>query len=62
VRLQLPEELRLESVEGGLARRQTVTFGEVPAQDTREATLHLRLVGAIGLNDTLDVGARVKRE
>jgi uncharacterized repeat protein (TIGR01451 family) len=59
VRLQLPEELRLESVEGGSRDGQTVTFGEVPAQDTREATLHLRLVGAIGLNDTLDVGARV---
>ncbi len=59
VRLQLPEELRLESVEGGSRDGQTVTFGEVPAQATREATLHLRLVGAIGLNDTLDVGARV---
>jgi len=30
VRLQLPEELRLESVEGGSRDGQTVTFGEVP--------------------------------
>ncbi len=59
VRLQLPEELRLESVEGASRDGQTVAFGEVPAQGTREATLHLRLIGAIGLNDTLDVGARV---
>jgi uncharacterized repeat protein (TIGR01451 family) len=59
VRLQLPEELRLESVEGASRDGQTVAFGEVPALDTREATLHLRLIGAIGLNDTLDVGARV---
>jgi uncharacterized repeat protein (TIGR01451 family) len=59
VRLQLPEELRLESVEGASRDGQTVAFGEVPALTTREATLHLRLIGAIGLNDTLDVGARV---
>lgn len=59
VRLQLPEELRLESVDGASRDGQTVTFGEVPALDTREATVHLRLIGAIGLNDVLDVGARV---
>ena len=59
VRLQLPEELRLESVEGGARDGQGVTFGEIPAQETREATLHLRLVGGIGLSDTLEVAARV---
>jgi uncharacterized repeat protein (TIGR01451 family) len=59
VRLQLPDELRLESVDGASRDAQTVVFGEVPAQDAREATVHLRLVGAIGLNDTLEIGARV---
>jgi uncharacterized repeat protein (TIGR01451 family) len=59
VRLQLPDELRLESVDGASRDAQTIVFGEVPAQDARQATVHLRLVGAIGLNDTLEIGARV---
>jgi hypothetical protein len=46
VRLQLPDELRLESVENAQRDAETVVFGKVPAQETREATIHLRLLGA----------------
>jgi len=59
VRLQLPEELRLESVDGASRDAETVVFGEIPALETREATLHLRLVGTVGIGDVLEVGARV---
>ncbi len=59
VRLQLPEELRLESVDGASRDADTVVFGEIPALETREATLHLRLVGTVGVGDVLEVGARV---
>ncbi|HEY0393276.1 MAG TPA: hypothetical protein VGD01_02160 [Candidatus Elarobacter sp.] len=59
VRLQLPEELRLESVDGGARDAESVVFGEVPAQETREATIHLRLLGIAGADEVLEVGARV---
>jgi uncharacterized repeat protein (TIGR01451 family) len=59
VRLQLPEELRLESVDGASRDADTIVFGEIPAQETREATAHLRLVGTVGIDDVLEVGARV---
>ncbi len=59
VRLQLPEELRLESVYGGSRDGDAVVFGEIAAQDTQEATVHLRLLGAIGIGDKLEVGARL---
>ena len=48
VRLQLPEELRLESVDNASRDAESVVFGEVPAQATREATVHLRLLGTAG--------------
>jgi uncharacterized repeat protein (TIGR01451 family) len=59
VRLQLPEELRLESVDGAARAGDSIAFGDVAAQATGEATVHLRLVGIIGLGDTLEVGSRL---
>jgi len=59
VRLQLPEELRLESVDGAVPDAESVVFGEVPAQETREATVHLRLLGIAASDDVLEVGARL---
>lgn len=59
VRLQLPEELRLEGVDGASRDGTSVVFGAVPAGETREATVHLRLVATITHGDVLDVGARV---
>jgi uncharacterized repeat protein (TIGR01451 family) len=59
VRLQLPDELRLESVEGASRDGETVVFGEIAAQAKQEASLNVRLVGAIGIGDVLEVGARV---
>ncbi|HZO92234.1 MAG TPA: hypothetical protein VFB22_00565 [Candidatus Baltobacteraceae bacterium] len=59
VRLQLPEELRLENVYGASRDGDSVVFGEIPAQATQEATIHVRLLGAIGIGDKLEVGARL---
>ncbi len=59
VRLQLPEELRLENVYGASRDGDAVVFGEIAAQDTQEATVHLRLLGAIAVGDKLEVGARL---
>lgn len=59
VRLQLPEELRLESVDNASRDAESVVFGEVPAQATREATVHLRLLGTAGDGDVLQVNARL---
>ena len=59
VRLQLPEELRLESVDNASRDAESVVFGEVPAQATREATVHLRLLGTAADGDVLQVNARL---
>jgi uncharacterized repeat protein (TIGR01451 family) len=59
VRLQLPEELRLESVDNASRDAESVVFGEVPAQATREATVHLRLLGTAADGDVLHVNARL---
>jgi len=59
VRLQLPEELRLENVYGASRDGDAIVFGEIPAQETHEATIHLRLLGAVAVDDTLEVGARL---
>jgi uncharacterized repeat protein (TIGR01451 family) len=59
VRLQLPEELRLEGVDGASRDGQSIVFGAVPAGETRDATVHLRLVATISHGDVLEVGARV---
>ena len=57
VRLQLPDPRPA----GGRHERdaETIVFGEIPAQESKEASLHLRLIGTIGINEVLDVGARV---
>ncbi|MEA2721526.1 MAG: hypothetical protein QOJ39_3390, partial [Candidatus Eremiobacteraeota bacterium] len=59
VRLQLPDELRLEGVDNASRDAESVVFGEVPAQATREATVHLRLLGTAGDGDVLQVNARL---
>ncbi|HYZ17214.1 MAG TPA: hypothetical protein VE591_12460 [Candidatus Acidoferrum sp.] len=59
VRLQLPEELRLESVDGASRDGQFVVFGDVPPNETREAVLHLRLVATVSPGDTLEVTTRL---
>jgi uncharacterized repeat protein (TIGR01451 family) len=59
VRLQLPDELRLESVEGASRDGDTVIFGEIAAGGAEEAVVNVRLMGAIGIGDVLEVGARV---
>jgi uncharacterized repeat protein (TIGR01451 family) len=59
VRLQLPEELRLESVDNASRDAESVVFGEVPAQATREATVHLRLLGTAADGEKLQVNARL---
>ncbi|MBV9439185.1 MAG: DUF11 domain-containing protein [Candidatus Eremiobacteraeota bacterium] len=59
VRLQLPDELRLESVDGAARDGDALVFGEIPAKETREAVIHLRLLGAIGSGDVLEFGGRV---
>ncbi|WP_317994461.1 hypothetical protein [Vulcanimicrobium alpinum] len=59
VRLFLTDELRLENVEGASRDGDTVVFGEVPAQESREAIVHLRLVGSVSADDSLEVGARL---
>jgi uncharacterized repeat protein (TIGR01451 family) len=59
VRLQLPEELRLESVDNASRDAESVVFGEVPAQAMREATVHLRLLGTAADGDVLQVNARL---
>jgi uncharacterized repeat protein (TIGR01451 family) len=59
VRLQLPEELRLESVDNASRDAESVVFGEVPAQATREATVHLRLLGTAADGEVLQVNARL---
>jgi uncharacterized repeat protein (TIGR01451 family) len=59
VRLQLPEELRLESVDNASRDAESVVFGEVPAQAAREATVHLRLLGTAADGEVLQVNARL---
>ena len=59
VRLQLPEELRLESVDNASRDADSVVFGEVPAKAGREATVHLRLLGTAADGDVLLVNARL---
>jgi hypothetical protein len=59
VRLQLPDELRLESVDGGSRDGDGVIFGDIAAGETEEAVVHLRLIGPIGIGDVLEVGSRV---
>jgi uncharacterized repeat protein (TIGR01451 family) len=56
--LQLPDELRLERVDDATHDGNTVLFGDIPAGETREALLHLRLVGIVSHGDVLTIAAR----
>jgi uncharacterized repeat protein (TIGR01451 family) len=58
VRLQLPEELRLDRAEGAARDGDTVVLGEIPAGEMRESTIFLRLAGPVAQNETLEVLAR----
>jgi uncharacterized repeat protein (TIGR01451 family) len=59
VALMLPDELRLERVDDATRDGNTVVFGDIPAGETREAVLHLRLVGIVSGGETLSILARV---
>ena len=57
--LRLPEELRLESVDDASRDGNAVVFGDIPAGETREAVLRLRLLGVVSGADVLAISARV---
>jgi hypothetical protein len=59
VALMLPDEMRLERVDDATRDGNTVVFGDIPAGETREAVLHVRLVGVISVGDVLTFSARV---
>lgn len=59
VRLQLPDELHLDRADGAARDGDTVVLGEIPAGESRDATIFLRLAGPVAQNETLDVLARV---
>lgn len=59
VQLQLPDELRLERVDEATRDGNSVVFGDIPAGESREAILALRLVGIVSGGDILAVSARV---
>jgi uncharacterized repeat protein (TIGR01451 family) len=59
VTLRLPDELRLESVDDASRDGNAVVFGDIPAGETREAVLRLRLLGVVSGNEVLTVSARV---
>lgn len=58
-RLQLPDELRLEHVEGQVLDGNHIVFGTIPAGASAEAEVHLRLIATIGNADVLEVSTRV---
>lgn len=58
VHLHLPDELRLERVEDATRDGNIVVFGDIPAGESREASLSLRLVGIVMGGDVLSVSAR----
>jgi hypothetical protein len=59
VMLVMPDELRLESVDHAQQEGRTVKFGDIPAGETREAILYVRLVGIIPGGDPITLGARI---
>lgn len=59
VALKLPDELRLEAVDDASRDGNAVVFGDIPAGETREAVLRLRLLGVVSGTDVLMVSARV---
>ena len=59
VRLQLPEELHLDRADGAVREGDTVVLGDIPAGETRESTIFLRLAGQVAQDEELEVsGAR----
>jgi uncharacterized repeat protein (TIGR01451 family) len=58
VAMQLPDELKLEFVNGEACNDGAVEFGDIPAGETREADLRLRLVGDVA-GDRLRIGGRL---
>jgi hypothetical protein len=59
VRLQLPEELRLEHAEGATHDGDTVMVGDIAAGETRESVISLRLTGQVSHGEPLTVLGRV---
>jgi uncharacterized repeat protein (TIGR01451 family) len=59
VRLLLPDALHLDRTEGAARDGNTVVIGDIPAGQSREATVYLRLAAPVGQNETLEVPARV---
>jgi hypothetical protein len=59
VAVLLPEELRLERVDAATIDGNAVVFGDIPAGETREAELHMRLVGTVAAGEILTISARV---
>jgi hypothetical protein len=59
VALKLPDELRLEAVDDASRDGNAVVFGDIPAGETREAVLRLRLLGVVSGNEMLRIAARV---
>jgi uncharacterized repeat protein (TIGR01451 family) len=56
VALHLPDELRLERVDDATRDGNVVILGDIPAGETREATLQLRLVGVVAGDHVLISG------
>jgi uncharacterized repeat protein (TIGR01451 family) len=59
IRLQFPEELRLERTDGAARDADTVVLGDIAAGETREAIVFLRLAGQVSHDEPLTVLGRV---
>jgi uncharacterized repeat protein (TIGR01451 family) len=59
VRLQLPEELHLERVDGAAHDGDAVVLGDIAAGETRDTVIFLRLTGQVAHGDALTVLGRV---
>jgi uncharacterized repeat protein (TIGR01451 family) len=59
VALKLPDELRLEAVDDASRDGNALVFGDIPAGETREAVLRLRLLAVVLGNEVLTFSGRV---
>jgi uncharacterized repeat protein (TIGR01451 family) len=59
VRLQFPEELRIERADGAAHDGDTVVLGDIAAGETREAIIFVRLAGQVAHDEPLTVLGRV---
>jgi uncharacterized repeat protein (TIGR01451 family) len=57
--LELPEELQLEEVDAATRDGNVIVFGDIPAGQTREAVLHVRLISAVTGDEPLTIAAHV---